>query len=73
MAYYGTNPTFGGQKPRLEINVLRGSAEERSPCHPSECFWLTEFIRPEIVFDTPDELVGQLADDEREVRRRLGL
>lgn len=72
MAYYGSNPTFGGQAPRLEINILAGSAEERSPRHPTECFWLTEFIRPEVAFADPAELIRQLADDERTVRRRLG-
>ena len=72
MAYYGTNPTFGGNAPRLEINILGGSAEERSPRHPTECFWLTDFIRPEEIYYDPDDLVRQLADDEREVRRRLG-
>lgn len=73
MAYYGSNPTFGGHKPHLEINVLGGSTEERSPRHPTECFWLTEFIRPEEVFANPDDLIRQLADDERTVRRRLGV
>jgi FAD synthase len=73
MAYYGSNPTFGGHEPRLEVNILGGSAEERSPRTASECIWLTDFIRPEEVYYDPDDLVRQLADDEREVRRRLGV
>jgi riboflavin kinase/FMN adenylyltransferase len=73
MAYYGSNPTFGGQTPHLEVNILGGSSEERSPRHPTECFWLTDFVRPEEVYHDPDDLVRQLADDEREVRRRLGV
>ena len=73
MAYYGSNPTFGGHVPHLEVNVLGGSPEERTPRHPTECFWLTDFIRPEEVYYDPDDLVRQLADDEREVRRRLGV
>lgn len=71
MAYYGSNPTFGGVGPRLEINILSGSAEDRTPRHPSECFWLTDFIRPEVRFATAEELKGQLAEDERVVRQRL--
>lgn len=73
MAYYGSNPTFGGHVPHLEVNILGGSPEERSPRHPTECFWLTDFIRPEEVFYDPDDLVRQLAEDERTVRHRLGV
>lgn len=73
MAYYGSNPTFGGHVPRLEVNILGGSPEERSPRHPTECFWLTDFIRPEEVFYDPEDLVRQLAEDERTVRHRLGV
>lgn len=73
MAYYGSNPTFGGHVPHLEVNILGGSPEERSPRHPTECFWLTDFIRPEEVYYDPDDLVRQLAEDERTVRHRLGV
>lgn len=73
MAYYGSNPTFGGHVSRLEVNILGGSPEERSPRHPTECFWLTDFIRPEEHFTDPDDLVRQLAEDERTVRHRLGV
>jgi len=71
MAYFGSNPTFGGTVKRLEINVLEGSPDERRPREPIESVWLESYIRPEETFDTADALIQRMTEDEHEARRRL--
>ncbi|MBI3871566.1 MAG: riboflavin biosynthesis protein RibF [candidate division Zixibacteria bacterium] len=73
MAYYGSNPTFGEHPSRLEVHVLDGEEEDRTPQGPVEGIWLTEFVRPEKRFGGADELVRQMVDDEQVARLKLNL
>ena len=69
MAYYGSNPTFGGTTPKLEANLF-SSPEDAAP-EAIETVWLSAMIREEVVFDSADALKRQLADDERVARDML--
>jgi riboflavin kinase/FMN adenylyltransferase len=70
MAYYGFPPTFEEQTARLEVHVLEGEDSDRAP-QAVETIWLAEFVRPEIRFVSAEQLMRQLAGDERTVRVRL--
>ncbi len=65
MAYYGSNPTFGGQANWLEANLI-GAGNNTTP-EPEETCWLGKFVREEVKFDGAESLVVQLAEDERVV------
>lgn len=69
MAYYGSNPTFGGTMPKLEANLF-SSSEDAAP-EAVETVWLGALIREEVVFESADALKRQLADDERVARNML--
>lgn len=65
MAYYGSNPTFGGQANWLEANLI-GEGNNTTP-DKEETVWLGKFVREEVKFDGADDLVIQLAEDKRVV------
>lgn len=65
MAYYGSNPTFGGQANWLEANLI-GEGDDTVP-QPVETVWLGKFVREELKFDGAAALIAQLADDQRVV------
>ncbi|MEW5701026.1 MAG: riboflavin biosynthesis protein RibF [Candidatus Zixiibacteriota bacterium] len=67
MAYYGVAPTFAEQTVRLEVHVLEGDEDERTP-QDVEMIWLAEFIRPDVRFAGSEDLRQQLSEDERTVR-----
>lgn len=71
MAYYGSNPTFGGESLRLEAHLFDvNEPHEAQPDH-TETVWLSGYIRPEVQFDSAEALRRQLEEDERIVRNIL--
>jgi len=73
MVYYGSRPTFGDRKALLEVHVLEGDEQDRTPREAIEAVWLCEYVRAERRFEGGADLARQLADDARAVRRRLSL
>ena len=68
MAYYGSNPTFGGEASRLEAHLFDIDEPEAARPERVETVWLTAYVRPEVRFDNADALKKQLEEDERVVR-----
>ncbi|MBI5868650.1 MAG: riboflavin biosynthesis protein RibF [candidate division Zixibacteria bacterium] len=71
MAYYGSNPTFGGEGLRLEAHLFDVREPHEAQPDQTETVWLSGYIRPEVQFDSAEELKRQLAEDERIVRNIL--
>ena len=69
MAYYGSNPTFGGHGNYLEANLI-GVEGNATPAR-EETIWLGAFVRQEVKFESADALISQLADDQRVVTDML--
>ena len=59
-ASLGTNPTFGSNPLRLEVYLFDFSSDIYGQRLSVE---LVEFIRPEIAFRTPDELISKMKHD----------
>jgi riboflavin kinase/FMN adenylyltransferase len=68
MAYYGSNPTFGGEVSRLEAHLLEQDEPVATRPERVETIWLAAYVRPEVRFESADVLKKQLEEDERVVR-----
>lgn len=69
MIYIGTSPTFGERERLVEVNILdyRGNLYS----HELEIEFVA-FVRADCTFDTAEELMAQMADDEATTRRIMG-
>ncbi len=68
MVYYGSNPTFGGERLRVEAHLLDVDDPQEAKPERIETIWLDAFVRPEVKFESVETLKGQLEEDERIVR-----
>lgn len=68
VASIGVRPMFGGDRPNLETHIFDFAGDLYGE-HLSVA--LVDFLRPEAVFDSVDDLVAQMDADSAEARRAL--
>jgi riboflavin kinase / FMN adenylyltransferase len=68
LIYIGTSPTFGGRDRVVEVNILDYRGDLYSQRLEIE---FLAFIRSDMTFNTPDELMHQMAQDEMSARKVL--
>ena len=65
----GVRPTFGGQERTLEVHLLDWSGELRGTRLAVE---FEDWLRPELKFESPEELKKAMGEDLANARQRLG-
>jgi riboflavin kinase/FMN adenylyltransferase len=73
MTYVGTRPTFSEDLLSVEVHLLDRDDQVVDPIENGQLFhiYVEKFVRPDMRFGSPEELIEQLRKDEKNIKRLL--